>query len=460
MSYDALYFAPFLAAVLALFHALPRGARGYVLLAASIAFYAVAGVRDCLLAAFLLVANYAFQWLILRDRRWLAPALVVNFGCLVFFKYRVFFAHSVGFDLPAADLVIPLGISFYVFQLSGFLIDLSRGRAKPFGSLPQFLLFKLFFGQLVAGPITRWRQFGPQVGRLFEGTLRRPGRLAAVGLALCLLGLAKKIVLADALAPWVDLVFTRGPAEAVTAWIGAWAFGFQIYYDFSGYSDIAVGLGLLFGIRLPMNFRQPYLARSPQEFWQRWHITLSRWIRDYLYIPLGGNSGGMGRSAAVLLVTMGLAGLWHGANATFIIWGLGWGLVILVWRLAGELPAKAPLVAWVATLLVVMVLWVFFRAQDLAHAVAFLKAMAGLAPAGNAGAVTLGGDALGKFMLLGGLAALMGLHRAEVQLFMPRVTRALMRARGPLLYGLMTGLALALLLIPKASNEPFIYFRF
>lgn len=459
MSYDALYFAPFLAIVLALFHAAPPRVRGPVLLVASIAFYAVAGVRDCLLAAFLLVANYSFQWLILRDRRCLAPALVVNFGCLAFFKYRVFLARSVGIDLSAADLVIPLGISFYVFQLSGFLVDLSRGRAKPFGSLPQFLLFKLFFGQLVAGPITRWRQFGPQVGRLFAGTLRPPGRLAVVGLALCLLGLAKKIVFADSLAPWVDLVFTRGPADAATAWIGAWAFGFQIYYDFSGYSDIAVGLGLLFGIRLPMNFRQPYLARSPQEFWQRWHITLSRWIRDYLYFPLGGNSGGLARSALVLLATMGLAGLWHGASWTFVIWGLGWGVVILAWRAVGEHIAKAPLLAWAATILFVMVLWVFFRAPDLALAKAFLAAMAGM-PQSKAGAVTLGDGTSGRLLLLAGLAALMALHKAETLLFQPRMTRTLMAARGPLLYGLMTGMAFVLLAIPKASNEPFIYFRF
>jgi alginate O-acetyltransferase complex protein AlgI len=170
MSYDTFYFALFLAATWAAFVVLPW--RGYVLLLASIGFYAVAGLRDSLLAIAVILVNYAFQFAIMRDRRWLYCALVLNIGCLAYFKYRVFLATAAGFDV-FTHLVIPLGISFYIFQLTAFLIDLSRGRAKPFYSLPRFALFKLFFGQLVAGPIMRWRQFGPQVHRLFDGTLPR-----------------------------------------------------------------------------------------------------------------------------------------------------------------------------------------------------------------------------------------------------------------------------------------------
>ena len=190
MSYDTLYFAIFLAGVWLAFALVPW--RGCVLLAASIVFYSVAGLRDSLLAAFLITFNYGFQFPILKDRRWLWAPLIVNFGVLVYFKYRVFLGSAAGFDLTS-HLVIPLGLSFYIFQLSAFLIDLSRGRAQPFRSLPRFALFKLFFGQLVAGPIMRWRQFGPQVHRLFDGPVRRH-RLIGLGLGLCLLGLVKKIV--------------------------------------------------------------------------------------------------------------------------------------------------------------------------------------------------------------------------------------------------------------------------
>ncbi len=299
-----------------------------ILLAASIAFYSVAGLRDSLLAATIIFVNYAFQFPVRRDARWLWPALALNFGCLIYFKYRVFLSTAAGLDFYERGIVIPLGISFYVFQLSAFLIDIGRGKAEPFTSFARFALFKLFFGQLIAGPIMRWRVFGPQINRLFDGKLPRP-RFIGIGLGLCVLGLVKKVVFADSLAPFVDDFFREGPANALAAWVGAWLFGFQIYFDFSGYSDMALGIAFLFGLRLTTNFRQPYLARTPQMFWQHWHITLSMWIRDYLYIPLGGGKGSFGRQACVLIVVMALAGLWHGANWTFLIWGVTWALAIL-----------------------------------------------------------------------------------------------------------------------------------
>src|SRR4051794_11374794 len=192
-------------------------------------------MRDSLLAGGIILINFAFQFPILRDRRWLYPALAINFGCLAYFKYRVFLAGAAGLNLFTGDIVIPLGISFYVFQLSAFLIDIGRGKAEPFVSPARFALFKLFFGQLIAGPIMRWRAFGPQINRLFDGTLPRP-RFIGVGLSLCVLGLVKKVMLADSLSPFVDDFFRDGPANALSAWVGAWLFGFQIYFDFSGYS--------------------------------------------------------------------------------------------------------------------------------------------------------------------------------------------------------------------------------
>ena len=206
MSYDSLYFAGFLIAVWLAYELLPW--RGAVLLAASIAFYAPAGLRDSVLAAVLILLNYVLQFPVERDRRWLALVLALNFGCLAYFKYRVFLATAAGSNLFTGDIVIPLGISFYVFQLSAYLIDISKKRAEPFTSLPRFVFFKLFFGQLVAGPIMRWQKFGPQVHRLFDGKPPLRGhRLAGLGLGLCLLGLTKKTVFADSLAPFVDAIF-------------------------------------------------------------------------------------------------------------------------------------------------------------------------------------------------------------------------------------------------------------
>ena len=454
MSYDTLYFATFFAGVWLLFTVLPW--RGWILLAASIVFYAVAGPRDSALAAFLILVNYGFQFAVLKDGRWLWLALLVNFGCLAYFKYRVFLATAAGLDLFTHDIVIPLGISFYVFQLSAFLIDLVRGNAQPFHSLARFALFKLFFGQLVAGPIMRWRRFGPQVHRLFERIPRRH-RLISLGLGLCLLGLTKKVVFADSFAPVVEEIFRDGPASAAVAWLGVWLFGFQIYFDFSGYSDIALGLAYLLGIRLSLNFRQPYLARNPREFWQRWHITLSQWIRDYLYIPLGGQRGGAFRQAAVIIFVMALAGLWHGASWSFLVWGVGWALAVIVWRYAGPALSALGVLEWLLTLAVAMVLWTFFRANDLASALAYAGTLFGVGPAGSA---RLPDDGAHGALLLAGCAAMLALHWMEAKLFTRRAVFTLKRLDGALLRAFLIGLSVWLLMLPKALDAPFIYFRF
>ncbi len=454
MSYDTFYFAVFLAAAWVLFRLLPW--KGWVLLAASMVFYGAAGLHDSLIAAAIILANYLFQFAIIRQRRALAVALTLNFACLAYFKYRAFIAATAGIDAFAEGIVIPLGISFYIFQLSAFLVDIARGRAEPFRSLARFTLFKLFFGQLVAGPIMRWRQFGPQINRLFDSGTTRP-RLIGLGLGLCLLGLAKKIILADSLAPVVDEIFRQGPADAAAAWLGAWLFGFQIYLDFSAYSEIALGLGYLFGLRLALNFRQPYLVRTPIQFWRHWHITLSLWIRDYLYIPLGGGRGGALRQLGVLVLVMALAGLWHGPNWTFIAWGVGWAVLTAIWRLWGGTLARLGPAEWALTLVLVMMLWVVFRAPDLGSAGRYLAAMFG---ADGHGAAALPDDGAGGMLVLAGCAALLGLHRLERCLFTRRAVRAILRLDGPFLRAVMIGLSLLLVMIPKATDNPFIYFRF
>jgi alginate O-acetyltransferase complex protein AlgI len=454
MSYDTLYFALFLGVTWAAFVLLPW--RGSVLLIASIAFYAVAGLRDCLLAAAVILINYGFQFLILRDRRWLYLALAANFGCLAYFKYRVFLATTVGFDVFGQTLVIPLGISFYVFQLSAFLIDLSRKRAQPFHSLPHFALFKLFFGQLVAGPIMRWRQFGPQIERLFAGTLPRR-RLIGIALGLMLVGLIKKILLADSLAPFVNTFFHNGPADSAAAWLGTFLFSFQIYFDFSGYSDIALGLGYLFGLRLAVNFRQPFLARTPPELWRRWHITLSYWIRDYLFTPLARLRRGRAWLLIALLIALGLAGLWHGANLTFIAWGLGWAVALVLWRVGGRSLARLGRAQWALTFGIWLVLATFFRSSDIGAA---LKYIATLFGAGAAGTAVLPDDGAGGVLIALGCAGLLGLHWLERFLYSRDTVMLMRRVDGLVLRATFAGLAFWLLLLPKAQENPFIYYRF
>ncbi|GGE35298.1 alginate O-acetyltransferase [Agaricicola taiwanensis] len=454
MSYDTFYFAAFLAVTFCLFQLLPW--KGWVLLVASAVFYSVAGLHDSLLAAAIILANYGFQFAVIQRKAFLWPVLAVNFGCLAYFKYRAFFAHAAGLDLFSGGIIIPLGISFYIFQLSAFVIDLAHGKAEPFRSLAKFTLFKLFFGQLVAGPIMRWSRFGPQIDRLFDKGRARP-QLISLGLGLCVLGLFKKIILADSLAPIVDSIFSQGPSDPATAWLGAWLFGFQIYLDFSAYSEMALGLGFLFGLRLAINFRQPYLVRNPLQFWRHWHITLSRWIQDYLYIPLGGRSGSPLRQGAVLVLVMSLAGLWHGPNWTFIAWGLGWALLTVTWRFGGSLLARLGPFEWALTLALVMILWVFFRASDLREAVLFIATMFGGAPSGD---YTLPSAYFDRLLILTGASGLLALHAGERWLFSAAQVRRMIRFDGPFLRALLLGLALLLVMVPKTAGNPFIYFRF
>ncbi len=462
MSYDALYFAFFLAIVCLAFRVLPW--RGLVLLIASIAFYAAAGLRDSVLAAIVILVNYGFQFPVARDRRWLFAALLINFGCLAYFKYRVFLATAAGSSLFTGHIVIPLGISFYIFQLSAFLIDISRGHAKPFVSLARFALFKLFFGQLIAGPIMRWRQFGPQVNRLFDSGLPPRGyRWAGLGLGLCVLGLTKKVVLADSIAPFVDTIYRDGPLNAAAAWLGAWLFAFQIYFDFSGYSDIAVGVGLIFGLVLSRNFDTPFRAASIQDFWQRWHMTLTRFMRDYVYLPLadlrlGGRRHRVAWNFSAMVLTMALCGLWHGAGWNFIVWGALQGIaMVLAAAWSRSLPSPPHWVKWAATFGFVLASLVFFRAASVTSAAEFLGTMFGL---GGAGSAPVPADGAGGLVIAAACLALLALHWAEARLLSRRAVRLLVRWDGLFLRALFAAIAVWLLVVPKMQHNPFIYFRF
>ena len=375
--------------LLAYFVVGPRG-RNAILLAASLLFYAWGETVYLLVMLFSIAANYLFGRLIdharQRGRRGglaFACAVATNLGLLGFFKYANFLVDNLNPVLPVLGLApmdigrvhLPIGISFFTFQALSYIIDLYRNETTVQRSLLNFALYKALFPQLIAGPIVRYRD----VAREIE---RRTVSLHdfASGVQRFIIGLGKKVLIANVMGRAADTIFAT-PAEtlpATLAWTGAIAFMLQIYFDFSGYSDMAIGLGRMFGFHFLENFNYPYIARSVREFWRRWHISLSTWFRDYLYIPLGGNRHGPVRTGANLLLVFLLCGLWHGASWTFLIWGVYHGIFLVlervpaVRRLLDRLPAP---VQHAYVLLVVLVGWVFFRADTFAHALAYLEAM-------------------------------------------------------------------------------------
>ena len=450
MSFDSPVFLLVLLASAAIIR-LPAGFAGWALLAICAFFYSFAGLFDFTLFVAIILANWVAAAFVARSRAVFWLAIFGNIAVLVLFKYREML-------LPGAAtgdfsrIAIPLGISFYLFHILAYLADLRFGRAQLVG--PQkFALFVGFFPHLIAGPIVRAHQLMPQLERLWSGP-RVHRRLVFFGLALCLLGLVKKVVFSNSLAPVVDELFHTVPADLVTAWAGAWLFGFQIYFDFSGYTDIALGSAMLLGLRLPTNFRTPYLATNPREFWQRWHITLSMWIRDYLYIPLGGSrEGGAGWQVTVLICVMALAGLWHGANWTFVAWGVLWGVYIVAWRFLLPYIAGVPLILqWAIHILVVMVLWVFFRAPDIGFALQYIGRMFSLDFPGTPNRAMVAGVA--------GCAGLMALHWLEGLTQNVSVLMWLRRMCNPTTIGFVAGFCILLLLLPNYDINPFIYFRF
>jgi D-alanyl-lipoteichoic acid acyltransferase DltB (MBOAT superfamily) len=364
-------------------------ARLWFLLLASVAFY---GYWDWRFAP-LLVASIVVNWLAVQlffaTRRplVLVATIAANLLCLAAFKYLRFFADILagvgGWHIAVARLALPLGISFFTFHHIIYLADLLKGRAPRYG-FRDYALYIALFPQILAGPLVRHGEIIHQFARAPS----RPGweRRCAQGVALFLMGLAKKIFIADPLAAVSDPIFAAASTSGLTvgdAWTGALAFPLQIYFDFSGYSDMAIGLALLLGFTLPVNFAVPYRATSLRDFWRRWHMTLSRFLRDYLYIPLGGNRHGLARQLAALLATMALGGLWHGAGWTFVVWGVlhGLGLALgVVWR--GRLPQLPAPLGWALLMAFLIITWVFFRAPSLPAAGDMLWAMAGQAPSG------------------------------------------------------------------------------
>lgn len=336
--------------------------------AASLVFYSMWDITLLPLLLGSVAFNYWLAGYVTRpNRTWIWLGVSFNLGLLGWFKYSVFFLSLA--NLPPqsfSPLVLPLGISFFTFQQIAFLVDV-RQRAIQRGSFSLYGVFVSFFPQLIAGPIVHYRDLAPQLAYL-----KRPSASAIrCGLLLLTLGIAKKLIIADNLAPYVDRLYAT-PADSVVAGdtvMAGWAYGLQLYFDFSGYADMAIGLALLFGIKLPENFNSPYKARDIQAFWRRWHITLSHFLRDYLYVPLGGSKHGLPRHLFALMATMLLGGLWHGAGWQFLLWGGLHGVmlaVMVLWRRFS--PLRLPKgVGWLLTFCAVMLAWVPFRATSLEH---------------------------------------------------------------------------------------------
>jgi D-alanyl-lipoteichoic acid acyltransferase DltB (MBOAT superfamily) len=363
----------FLPPVLALYYAAAASQRWreIVLITASLVFYGWWNPRYVPLLAGLATVTWGLGRLHLRYPRAVLPVLgvILNLGALAWFKYADFLGANLAWLADARwtplHIVLPLGISFFVFQKVSYLIDVKRGDRHEYRFL-DFCLFVSFFPQLIAGPLVRHNEIIHQ----FRADPRGPDvwENLSRGLALFVVGMGKKVWIADTLSPGVDALFAAAHGSvpnAAAAWAAAGGYALQIYFDFSGYSDMAIGLARMFGLRLPMNFEAPYRAVSIRDFWRRWHMTLSRMLRDYLYIPLGGNRHGPSRQVVNVVLTMLLGGLWHGANWTFVIWGGLHGLALAtngLWHRAGlRMPAW---LGWALTLVFVVVAWVPFRSPD------------------------------------------------------------------------------------------------
>ena len=364
-----------------------RAGRNFVLLVFSLMFYAWGGLRLLPVLLVSCVLNWGAALLAAPGRKHrkavFLAALVLNIGMLGYFKYTGFLLNNLqalGVDVTVPSIALPAGISFFTFQAVAYLTDVYRGTVPPERRPGRVVLFMAFFPQLLQGPILRWDDFGPALT-----DRRETSAGAAGGAARFCFGLAKKVLLADALGRIADGAFAAGDRLTVgLAWLGAVAYTLQLYFDFSGYTDMAIGLGRVFGFRLPENFDYPYIAKSASEFWRRWHRTLSFWFRDYVYIPLGGNRCSRGRQVFNLLVVWMLTGLWHGSAWNFVLWGLYYALLLMgekfLWGRALErLPVA---LRHVYALVLITVGWVLFRSTSLGQVGEMVSAMFGAAPGG------------------------------------------------------------------------------
>lgn len=427
------------------------------------AFYSYWNPKFCLLMAFSTLVSYSAGLVFLRypdDRRARRLALVVpitiDLLLLGFFKYANFLLRSIGSaagwagmqtHFPVFDIVLPVGISFYTFHTITYIVDSYRGTIRPTRHLLEFSAYVSLFSQLVAGPIVRFRQIEADLEAL--GQANRTRWLMA-GMFFFLIGLTQKVLLADNLARLVDPALARyHQLTTADAWLAMAAYTFQLYFDFCGYSLMAVGLGYLFGLRIPQNFNSPYRARNPSDFWQRWHISLSTCLRDYLYIPFGGNRSGTLLTYRNVMLTMLIGGLWHGANWTFVLWGAYHGALLISYRaLAQHWDALNPWLARLLTFVLVLLGWVLFRSTSLDMAMELLARMFAFTPG-----ISVANAGLFSALVAGAAAlAMFGRNTHELQ------RDLVLRARHWLALAAAFGACLASM--AGGNVSPFLYFQF
>ena len=375
----------FLPVFLGVYFLVDRRYKNAVALLASMVFYGFGSPRFLLVLLLSILVDFFLVRQIdksadpKRRKLFLVFSVILNVGLLAYFKYANFFVDNFNALLEAfggapvrwTKVVLPIGISFFTFQKMSYSIDVYRKTSAPLKSIADYALFIMLFPQLIAGPIVRYNEIADQItDRNANETIDNK----ILGFYRFVIGLSKKMLIANILAEYVDRVFALPTNEigVATAWLGMLAYTFQIYFDFSGYSDMAIGIGRMIGFKFPENFNNPYISRSVTEFWKRWHITLGRWMMDYLYIPLGGNRKGKGRTYLNLWIVFFLSGLWHGADWTFVAWGAYHGVFICLDKLlSGKRNSASPLLVPL-TFLIVMIGWVMFRADDLGYAFRYI----------------------------------------------------------------------------------------
>ena len=464
----------FLPLFLATYYLVRPKHRSLVILLGSYTFYGWWRLDFLLLLIAVSLWTYAFGVSLIRERNAGHPraaqvavtmGIIGNLAALAFFKYFNFGADSINALLTRSgrpsveviDILLPIGISFYVFQSISYLVDVYRNDSPPARSFVDFGAFVALFPQLIAGPILRYKDL---VGQFAQRT--HSFALFSEGAGRFMLGFSKKVLIADTLAPLADFAFAQSEPGLVMAWLGALAYTGQLFFDFSGYSDMAIGLGRMMGFRFLENFDQPYISRSITEFWRRWHISLSNWLRDYLYIPLGGNRKGTGRTYVNLMITMLLGGLWHGANWTFVLWGAWHGLFLALERgrgIKGREPSGFRALLMGRTMLIVVLGWVVFRATSLSTAIDMFRGMVGIHGLGSLESAA----GLGLFELLVLVAAGLIVYRTPLLgIDAERLRRWRAAPRVPLYSSALVGLVflLAITRLTTQSFSPFLYFQF
>jgi alginate O-acetyltransferase complex protein AlgI len=466
----------FLPAFLLLYYLAPARLRSPVILMASAVFYGwwrmdfLALVLGMALGSYIAAQGAHRAQSAVQRRYWVTFGVVGNLAVLGYFKYTNFILGNADAiwqalgrgEITSPDIILPIGLSFLTFQCISYVIDVARGDAPPARNIWDFLAFSTLFPQLIAGPVLRYKDLADQFRQRTHSLA-----LFVAGVRRFALGLGMKILIADSVAPMVDRLFALKAPTLAEAWLAAGAYSIQLFFDFAGYSAMAIGLGLMIGFRFIENFNAPYISQSVTEFWQRWHISLSTWLRDYLYIPLGGNRGGALRTYRNLLLTMVLGGIWHGANWTFVVWGVWHGGWMALERALGSKQGGVwarrltPFGAWAFTLVVVMLGWVVFRAPDLGTAVRVYAGMFGQSGIALRGEVAMLCKPSEWLALM--IGTLLALAPAVAATFKP-MTRSTMTATAQVA---ATGrlatlsLLLAVVLVMQArSDSPFLYFQF